>query len=407
MSKDKASQLLDVARGNDDGGGTATAVAEEPKKGKRGRKPKEVSIPAPEIETETDSGDVESDVVASKHAEVEIEKILATKECETIRTGMDEEAFKNLVSSIKAHGILNPLLVSEDENGFKLIGGYKRLKAAKEAKLKTVPVTIVALEENAEYVGKLLGRKRPTDEMVERVIGIVDNTARESLSEVDYLRNVRFVVEADNGTRFKKDGRIQVTPLAKLLGVGQQFMRNRVLVLNNYSEKEIEDVSKAVEAGKLTWTTVHTALRSMSGADDIGAIVWPEKYVTENEEGEGEEGGERTVEKSATDVKSRAKFDVFDNENMAIRFVGRPGKRAIDIEVSYRFPYEGGREAYQQEKGDSNYKALFEAVITKMAEWRDCGEGKNKEDKEVRVQAREALNNAISRLRTRLAEKDD
>lgn len=49
---------------------------------------------------------------------------------------------EDLISSVKEHGILMPLVVTKSGNGFELIAGERRLRAAKMLDLKKVPVII-------------------------------------------------------------------------------------------------------------------------------------------------------------------------------------------------------------------------------------------------------------------------
>lgn len=56
-----------------------------------------------------------------------------------------EAELKELAASIREHGILQPLLVAEKENGgYELIAGERRLRASKIAGLSTVPVLVKA-----------------------------------------------------------------------------------------------------------------------------------------------------------------------------------------------------------------------------------------------------------------------
>ena len=58
------------------------------------------------------------------------------------RRRFSEKELKELSGSIKEQGILQPLLVKREENGFELIAGERRLRAAKMAGLNQVPVII-------------------------------------------------------------------------------------------------------------------------------------------------------------------------------------------------------------------------------------------------------------------------
>ena len=56
------------------------------------------------------------------------------------RMQFSEDELEELCQSIKEQGILQPLLVREENDGFELIAGERRLRAAKKAGLTQVPV---------------------------------------------------------------------------------------------------------------------------------------------------------------------------------------------------------------------------------------------------------------------------
>src|SRR5919201_5939314 len=63
------------------------------------------------------------------------------------RKQFDDEELARLAESIKAHGVLQPLVVRKVEGGFQLIAGERRLRAAQKAGLAEVPVTVVAFDD--------------------------------------------------------------------------------------------------------------------------------------------------------------------------------------------------------------------------------------------------------------------
>ncbi|MBS0014531.1 MAG: ParB/RepB/Spo0J family partition protein [Desulfobacterales bacterium] len=58
------------------------------------------------------------------------------------RRQFPQEEMAELAESVKIHGVLQPLLVREAKNGYELIAGERRLRAAKMAGLFTVPVVV-------------------------------------------------------------------------------------------------------------------------------------------------------------------------------------------------------------------------------------------------------------------------
>ena len=58
------------------------------------------------------------------------------------RSDFDHQGLEDLTNSIKEHGILQPLIVTQTEVGYQLIAGERRLRAAQILGLKTVPAII-------------------------------------------------------------------------------------------------------------------------------------------------------------------------------------------------------------------------------------------------------------------------
>jgi len=69
------------------------------------------------------------------------------------RTHFNKEKMNMLIESIKEKGIIQPLTVRKNKkNQFELIAGERRLRAAKAAGLKSVPVFIISIDNLAEMM---------------------------------------------------------------------------------------------------------------------------------------------------------------------------------------------------------------------------------------------------------------
>lgn len=108
------------------------------------------------------------------------------------RKQFDQEKLKGLAESIKQHGVVQPIIVKKNENGYSIIAGERRWRAAKIAGLKTIPAIIkdltsreimeVALIENlqredlnpleeAEAYKKLMDDHGLTQEAISKIVG--------------------------------------------------------------------------------------------------------------------------------------------------------------------------------------------------------------------------------------------
>ena len=88
------------------------------------------------------------------------------------RTSFDEEKLLELTNSIKNHGVLSPILVREvGLNKYEVIAGERRLRASKNAGLKTIPA--------------LVDQKQDKDALES---ALIENLQREDLNAVEEAR---------------------------------------------------------------------------------------------------------------------------------------------------------------------------------------------------------------------------
>lgn len=69
------------------------------------------------------------------------------------RVVFDEEAIEGLASSIETHGVMSPVMLRKAKEGYELVSGERRLRAARKAGLKAIPAIVRQLteEENALF----------------------------------------------------------------------------------------------------------------------------------------------------------------------------------------------------------------------------------------------------------------
>lgn len=90
------------------------------------------------------------------------------------RRYFDPKAISELAESIKQHGILQPLLVRpKARNGYKLVAGERRYRAAKECGLKDVPVVVRELSNEAAFQ-----------------LALIENLQREDLNPVEETEGI-------------------------------------------------------------------------------------------------------------------------------------------------------------------------------------------------------------------------
>jgi ParB family transcriptional regulator, chromosome partitioning protein len=95
------------------------------------------------------------------------------------RKQFDGEAVSGLADSIKAQGLIQPVVVRPRlAGGYELIAGERRWRAAREAGLETVPAVV-----------------READDRDSLLLGLVENVAREDLSPVEEARAYALLID--------------------------------------------------------------------------------------------------------------------------------------------------------------------------------------------------------------------
>jgi len=95
------------------------------------------------------------------------------------RKHFDETALNELASSIRVHGIIQPIVLNESDDGkYMIIAGERRWRAAKIAGLETVPAYI----------------RRFTEKQVKE-ISIIENLQREDLNPIEAAKAIKQLME--------------------------------------------------------------------------------------------------------------------------------------------------------------------------------------------------------------------
>jgi ParB family chromosome partitioning protein len=123
------------------------------------------------------------------------------------RKHFDEVALKELSQSIKEHGLLQPIVVIEKENGYLLIAGERRLRAHKLAHIETVKAIIADAD---------------IDEIRLRELALIENIQRENLNAIELANSYAELIDVHEITHNELSSvvhksRSQITNTMRLL----------------------------------------------------------------------------------------------------------------------------------------------------------------------------------------------
>src|SRR2546430_4588865 len=100
------------------------------------------------------------------------------------RKRFDSDELRSLTESVKNHGVLQPLVVRAVGDGFQLIAGERRLRAAQAAGLAEVPVHVVDFDDQQVFEAALVENIQRSDlNAIEKAQGFKDYLDRFGLTQ--------------------------------------------------------------------------------------------------------------------------------------------------------------------------------------------------------------------------------
>ena len=156
------------------------------------------------------------------------------------RTRMDEQALAELAQSIRSQGLLQPLVVRPVEQGYELIAGERRWRAAQMAGLSQVPVVI---------------REVPDDAAL--VMALIENIQREDLNAMEEAAAVQRLIDefkmtheqAADAVGRSRSATSNLLRLLKLAKPVQELLMRGALEMGHARALLALDAARQIEAG--------------------------------------------------------------------------------------------------------------------------------------------------------------
>src|SRR3954464_12889463 len=139
------------------------------------------------------------------------------------RTRMDDERIEDLAQSIRVNGIIQPIVVRKVEQGYEIIAGERRWRAAQRAGLLKVPVVV---------------RDIPEDRLL--AVALIENIQRENLNPIE---------EAVAYRRLSDEFHLTQEQIAEAVGKDRSSVANFVRLLRLPQEVRANVASNALSMG--------------------------------------------------------------------------------------------------------------------------------------------------------------
>lgn len=109
-------------------------------------------------------------------AEIPLARVRANPRQPRLR--MADEALETLAASIREHGVIQPILVTETIDGYQLVAGERRVRAARMAGLERIPAVVRQLADQQQLE-----------------LALVENLQREDLDPIEAARAYRQLID--------------------------------------------------------------------------------------------------------------------------------------------------------------------------------------------------------------------
>ena len=137
------------------------------------------------------------------------------------RKVFDEEKLGELADSIKANGVIQPLIVRKSSTGYELVAGERRWRASRKAGIKTVPCII-----------------RDFDDKQNAIVSIIENMQREDLNPIEEALGLKAMTEKYGFTQEQ---------VSTSLGRSRTYIANSIRLL-----KLPEEIQEYVSNGQMS-----------------------------------------------------------------------------------------------------------------------------------------------------------
>jgi len=184
------------------------------------------------------------------------------------RKHFDEEALKELSESIAEHGLLQPIVVIEKEEGYLLIAGERRLRAHKLANIDTIKAIVADAD---------------IDDIKLRELALLENIQRENLNPIELANSYAELIEVHKITHEELSSvvhksRSQITNTMRLLNlskyVQEQLIANKISqghakVIVGLDEKKQKVIIDSVMGQKLSVRETENLVKNHKGSPSV------------------------------------------------------------------------------------------------------------------------------------------
>ena len=221
----------------------------------------------------------------------------------------DDEKIEELAASIAFHGVIQPIVLKKSSEGFELVAGERRWRAARKAGLKQIPAIV---------------RELTKEQLM--MVALIENIQREDLNPME---------EAETFRKICSEFGLSQEDLSKSVGKSRPYITNSLRLLKLPAE-----IQAMVLGGRLTNGHARTLIsvedpeKQIKMAEKVaqdGLSVRETEKLVLDQERKIKKGAKKALEKQ-TDIKTiEEELKEILGTKVTLRHKGRSGK----IEIGY------------------------------------------------------------------------
>jgi len=229
------------------------------------------------------------------------------------RKNFSPEAMNELADSIKAQGVLQPIIVEKSGNRFSIVAGERRYRAAKQAGQKEIPIIVKTLNDEQKLE-----------------VALIENLQRENLNPIEESKAFKYLIEKSS---------ISQEELSRRIGKKRSTIANSLRLLNLTADMQL-----ALENGDISAGHARALLSVVNPADreylykkiiDLGLSVREsEKKAAELNKG-GRAGAPKKTVRSDQRPAELVQMEEQFLETLGTRVNIRGNMKKGKIEISY------------------------------------------------------------------------
>ena len=195
------------------------------------------------------------------------------------RKAFDEERLLELSESIKKDGLIQPIVVTEDIDGYVLIAGERRFRASKLAKLKEIRAVVLN-----------------SDEQKMRQFALIENIQREELNSIELAEAYTELIKLHNITHDELSNiihksRAHITNTLRLLQLAPKIQKalidkkisaGHAKVMVGLDEKSQQLILNSIIGQKLSVREVETMIKNMKNTQSVSPVSTQNDSISYN-----------------------------------------------------------------------------------------------------------------------------